>query len=313
MNDISDLVERLKLRGARKVALQFPAGLKRRAAEYTAQLRAAGFAVIISGDPCYGACDLALDTLAHSDVLVHIGHTPVDQRENVIFEPYPVDFDIAVLANAFPLLKEKTVGLVTTVQHIHLIPAMETFLRENGIDVRVADGGKRAPNRGQVLGCSIAAARSTHAPEILFVSTGVFHPIGIALSTGARVIALDPLTGIAQEVSGDALLRRRFAVMEKARDAESIGIIVSSKSGQERMALAERLLALSKKAVIVTMREVSPDELLNLGFACYVNTACPRLAYDDQVRFPAPVLSPQEFEILCGVRTWDEYAIDEIV
>jgi 2-(3-amino-3-carboxypropyl)histidine synthase len=313
LNDISDLVNRLKLRGARKVALQFPAGLKRRAAEYAAKLRAAGFTVIISGDPCYGACDLALDTLAHADVLVHIGHTPVDERENVIFEPYPVDFDIAVLANALPLLKEKTVGLVTTVQHIHLIPAMETFLREKGIDVRVADGGTRAPNRGQVLGCSFSAARSTNASEILFVGTGVFHPIGIALSTGARVIALDPMTGIAQEVSGDALLRRRFAVMEKARDAESIAIIVSSKSGQERMALAERLSALSKKAVIVTMREVSPDELLNLGFACYVNTACPRLAYDDQVRFPAPVLSPQEFEILCSVRTWDEYAIDEIV
>jgi 2-(3-amino-3-carboxypropyl)histidine synthase len=127
------------------------------------------------------------------------------------------------------------------------------------------------------------------------------------------VIALDPLTGTAQEVSGDALLRRRFAVIEKARGAETIGIIVSSKSGQERMALAERLSALSPKAVVVTMREVSPDELLNLGFGCYVNTACPRLAYDDQVRFPAPVLSPQEFEILCGVRTWDEYAIDEIL
>ena len=313
LNDISDLVNRLKLRGARKVALQFPAGLKRRVAEYAAQLRAAGFVVIISGDPCYGACDLALDTLAHADVLVHIGHTSVDQRENVIFEPYPVDFDISVLANALPLMKEKIVGLVTTVQHIHLIPAMESFLREKGIDVRVADGGTRAPNRGQVLGCSFAAARSTQAPEILFVGTGIFHPIGIALSTGAWVIALDPLTGIAVEVSGDALLRRRFAIMEKARDAESVGIIVSSKSGQERMALAQRLSALSPKAVIVTMREVSPDELLNLGFACYVNTACPRLAYDDQVRFPAPVLSPQEFEILCGVRTWDDYAIDEIV
>ncbi|MDO9549787.1 MAG: diphthamide biosynthesis enzyme Dph2 [Methanoregula sp.] len=313
MNDISDLVNRLQQRGAQKVALQFPAGLKRRAAEYAVALRAAGFAVIISGDPCYGACDLALDTLSFADVLVHIGHTPVDEREAVIFEPYPVDFDVAVLAQALPLLKEKTVGLVTTVQHIHLIPVMESFLREKGIDVRVEDGGTRAPNRGQVLGCSFTAARATHAPEILFVGTGVFHPIGIALSTGARVIALDPLTGIAQEVSGDALLRRRFAMIEKARGAETIGIIVSSKSGQARMALAERLSALSPKAVVVTMREVSPDELLNLGFACYVNTACPRLAYDDQVRFPAPVLSPQEFEILCGVRTWDDYAIDEIV
>lgn len=313
MSDISDLVNKLHTRGAHTVALQFPAGLKRRAAEYAAGLRAAGFAVIISGDPCYGACDLALDTLSSADVLVHIGHTPVDRQENVIFEPFPVDFDIAVLAQALPLLKEKTVGLVTTVQHVHLIPAMEAFLKEKGIDVRVEGGGTRAPNRGQVLGCSFTAARATQAPEILFVGTGVFHPIGIALSTGARVIALDPLTGIAQEVSGDALLRRRFAVIEKARGAETIGIIVSTKSGQERMALAERLSILSPKAVIVTMREVSPDELLNLGFGCYVNTACPRLAYDDQVRFPAPVLSPQEFEILCGVRKWDDYAIDEII
>ena len=313
MNDISDLVRKLHQRGARTVALQFPAGLKRRAAEYATSLKEAGFAVIISGDPCYGACDLALDTLDHADVLVHIGHTPVDSRENVIFEPYPVDFDVGVLANALPQLKEKIVGLVTTVQHVHLIPAMEAFLREKGIDVRVTGGGTRAPNRGQVLGCSFAAARATKAPEILFVGTGVFHPIGIALSTGARVVALDPLAGIAQEVSGDALLRRRFAVIEKARGAETIGIIVSSKCGQERMAFAERLSVLSPKAVIVTMREVSPDELLNLGFACYVNTACPRLAYDDQVRFPAPVLSPQEYEILCGVRTWDDYAIDEIV
>jgi 2-(3-amino-3-carboxypropyl)histidine synthase len=101
--------------------------------------------------------------------------------------------------------------------------------------------------------------------------------------------------------------------MEKARDARNAGIIVSTKSGQQRMDLARRLESLSPHAVIVTMQEVSPDELLNLGFDCYVNTACPRLAYDDQVRFPVPVLSPQEFEILMGVRTWDDYTIDEIV
>ena len=101
--------------------------------------------------------------------------------------------------------------------------------------------------------------------------------------------------------------------MEKARGAKTVGIIVSTKSGQKRADLARRLAALSPAAVIVTMQEVSPDELLNLGFACYVNTACPRLAYDDQVRFPVPVLSPQEFEILCGTRHWDDYAVDEIL
>jgi len=313
LNDISDLVSQLGARGAKKVALQFPEGLKRQAAETAAALKSAGFEVIVSGDPCYGACDLALDTLSGgADVLVHFGHAPVDNRRNVIFIPWAVDFDISILEKALPLLPEKTVGLITTVQHAHLVPAMETFLSSRGYEVRVSDGAGRTPLRGQVLGCSFAVAKSTGAPAILFVGTGVFHPIGIALATKARVVALDPLTGTAQEVSAETLMRRRFAVIERARGAKMVGIILSTKSGQARQALAKRLAALSPGAVIVAMREVSPDELLNLGFDCYVNTACPRLAYDDQVRFPKPVLSPQEFEILCGVRPWDEYAIDEI-
>jgi 2-(3-amino-3-carboxypropyl)histidine synthase len=312
LNGTSDLIRTLRARGAKKVALQFPEGLKRRAAAVATELKDAGFDVIVSGNPCYGACDLALDTLSIADVLVHFGHAAVDERHNVIFEPYPVDFDILILENAVPLLKGKKIGLVTTVQHVHLISPMEAFLQSKGIDVRVAMGSSRTPHRGQVLGCSFAAAKATDADEILFVGTGLFHPVGISLATGTRVIALDPLTGTAQEVSGDTLKRRRFAVMEKVRGAKSIGIIVSMKSGQQRMALAERLAALSPRAVIVTMQEVSPDELLNLGFDAFVNTACPRLAYDDQVRFPVPVLSPQEFEILCGVRSWDEYSIDEI-
>jgi len=313
LNDISDLIERLKKRGARRVVLQFPEGLKRRSAEIVAALKEAGFEVVVSGDPCYGACDLALETLGSSDVLVHFGHAAIDEQPQVIFEPWAVAFDVTVLENALPFLRGTTIGLVTTVQHVGLIPEMIMILQSRGITCKVGEGSRRTPFPGQVLGCSFAAARASGADEILFVGTGLFHPTGIAIATRARVIALDPLSGTAQEVCGDTLMRRRYAVMEKARGARTVGIIVSTKSGQKREKLAERLVRLSDNAVIVTMREVTPDELLNLGFACYVNTACPRLAYDDQVRFPVPVLSPQEYEILCGTRTWDEYAIDEIV
>jgi 2-(3-amino-3-carboxypropyl)histidine synthase len=313
LNDISDLIKRLEKRGAHRIALQFPEGLKRRSAEVIAALKDAGFEVIVSGDPCYGACDLALETLGSADVLVHFGHAPVDERPQVIFEPWNVAFDVAVLENALPFLKGNTIVLVTTVQHANLIPAMKTFLFSKGITAIVAGGSGRTPIPGQVLGCSFAAAKVSAADGILFVGTGLFHPTGIALASSTQVTALDPLTGTAQDVSGDLLLRRRFAVVERARGARTVGIIVSTKSGQRRMELARHLVSLSKDAVIVTMREVNPDELLNLGFDCYVNTACPRLAYDDQVRFPVPVLSPQEFEILCGTRTWEDYAIDEII
>lgn len=312
MNDISELIRELRERNAKIVAIQAPEGLKRKIPALAIHLRDAGFGVIVSGDPCYGACDLALDALASADVLVHIGHTPVDSRQDVIFLPYPVDFDLSVLKNAVPLLKGPVTGLVTTVQHAHRVPEMERVLSETGIGVVVAEGGSRTPLRGQVLGCSFSAARNTNADEILVVATGLFHATGVALATGKRVIALDPLSGAAKEVSGEALLRRRFALIERAKAADTFGIIVSSKSGQQRKDLAAQLAALHPRAVIVQIREVTPDELLNLGFPAVVNTACPRLSYDDQGRFRVPVLTPQEFMILCGVRAWDDYEVDEI-
>jgi 2-(3-amino-3-carboxypropyl)histidine synthase len=312
LTGISDLVERLRARGARRVALQFPAGLKRRSYAIASDLRDAGFSVIIDGDPCYGACDLALEALAYADVLVHFGHTPLASREDVLYEPFGMDFDPEVLTHVLPLLTGTCIGLVTTAQHAHMVPVMQQFLESRGITCRVSPGNARTPLPGQVLGCSWAAARETGTDEILFVGTGEFHPLGVALATGARVIALDPYTGIARQVDASRLLRKRSAIIGNAQKASHFGIITSTKSGQVRMELAERLAALHPHAVIITMREVNRDELINLGFPVYVNTACPRLAFDDQPRFPVPVITPQEFEIICGVRTWDEYAIDEI-
>lgn len=201
---------------------------------------------------------------------------------------------------------------MTTVQHTHLIDAVVTYLSAHGVRATAVPGGDRAPLRGQILGCSYAAARGCGAREVLFIGTGVFHPLGVRLATGLEVVALDPFTGVCTRVDASRLLRQRFAIIERARGAASFGILVSEKTGQRREALVKYLMSLTDLAVPVRVNEVTPDLLLNLGFSAYVNTACPRLAYDDQVRFSAPVLSPPEFEILCGVRKWEDYAIDEI-
>ncbi|QSZ67707.1 diphthamide biosynthesis enzyme Dph2 [Methanofollis aquaemaris] len=314
----AELAARVRAAGARRVVLQLPDGLKRRAPSLVRAFGAEGIEVAaVAGDPCYGACDLALDTVAltGADLLVHVGHAPVEEREGVLYEHLSFDFDPAAVAAALPLLHGTEVGLVTTVQHVHLLKEVAEVLAAHGVRAEVGPGEGRTPLPGQVLGCSYANARALSAPEILYVGTGVFHAIGVALATGKHVIALDPYSGEVREVSGDAdrLLRRRFALIEKARSAECVGIILSTKSGQARPALAARLAALSEKAMVITMREVSAAEMINFGCGAYVNTACPRLAYDDQVRFPVPLLTPQEFEVLVGARAWEEYEVDEIV
>lgn len=313
MNGISDLVVRLRERGAVSVALQFPAGLKRKAAETADALSCQGFSVIISGDPCYGACDLSLDLLDYADVLVHFGHTPLLSHPDVLYMPFRVDFDPEVVRSALPFLRGKAVGIITTTQHTHMLPGIVEVLRSEGYEPVFRTTGGRAPEPGQVLGCSFEGARIPGISEILFVGTGVFHPLGVQLATGAHVVALDPLSTQVIEVDARKFLQKRHSIIEKARSARHIGIIVSTKPGQNRYALGKHLLSLCDRAYLVFMNEVSPDELLNLGFGAYVNTACPRLAYDDQIRFPAPVLTPGEFEIFCGVRRWEDYVIDEML
>jgi 2-(3-amino-3-carboxypropyl)histidine synthase len=310
--DTSELVRKLRASGATRIALQFPEGLKRNAVGVASALRDAGFFVVISGDPCYGACDLATGLLEMVDMVVHFGHSPLDDTQCIIYDPYRMDFDIDVLGLAIPHLVSKDIGLVTTVQHTHKVPEIMEYLSSRGITCHSVDGGARAPNQGQVLGCSYDAARKCNKNEILFVGTGQFHPLGVQLATGARVVALDPYCRTVEVISAERFLRRRFALIEVAKKAKNFGIILTLKSGQQRRQLAEHLAMMKKDAFIVALREVSPDELLNLGFSCYVNTACPRLAYDDQERFPVPVLSPQEFEIVCGSRTFEDYQIDEI-
>ncbi|HTY15210.1 MAG TPA: diphthamide biosynthesis enzyme Dph2 [Methanoregulaceae archaeon] len=312
LTDTSELVRQLKEKGVSRVALQFPEGLKRHSFRIAKTLKDAGFFVVVSGDPCYGACDLATGLLGYVDVVIHFGHSPLERNPLILYEPFHQDFDLDSLELVIPYFSGKETGFVTTIQHTHMVPAIEAFFSKRNIKCRAYPGTHRTPSPGQILGCSYEAARICPGNEILFIGTGAFHPLGVALATGRKVIALDPYSRSVEVVSAERFLRRRFALIEKAKHAKNFGIILSLKSGQRRQELAERLAGLKREAVLIVMNEVTPEQLLNLGFGAYVNTACPRLAYDDQSRFPVPVLTPGEFEILCGLAKFEDYQIDEI-
>ena len=211
------------------------------------------------------------------------------------------------------LQKYDSVGITTTIQHAHQTKAICSWLNERGVNA-VIGAGSREPPRRSGSWMYLCFIKECKRRSISVHRDRGFHAIGVSLATKKPTFSLDPFSdGILQEVSADRLLRKRFAQIEKAKQAKTFGILLSSKSGQARRELAERLAALNENAVIILIREISEMQLRNLGFDAYVNTACPRLALDDQSRFPMPVLSPAEFEIVLGKRSWDDYVIDEIL
>lgn len=313
MFDLMKILEITKARNAKTVGFQFPEGLKRQGPALAKEVEEkAGVTVIISGDPCYGACDLDEGLLNMVDVMFHFGHSRLSDDDRIVFMEYYHDVDVErAVMNSLPLLGQK-VGVVTTVQHIHMLDRIMKLLMDADKTPLISKGDSRIAYPGQVLGCNFSAVPEG-VDSILYIGSGNFHPMGIRLAHGIPVIAADPFTGEARVVDVDKIIKQRYGVMAKAMDAKSWGIIIGMKSGQKRIELARRMKELAGDAVLISITEITPDRLINFKVDAFVSTACPRLAIDDATRFSKPVLTPVEFEMVKGARKWEDLVFDEIL
>jgi 2-(3-amino-3-carboxypropyl)histidine synthase len=316
--DLNRIIDTIKSKKYKTIGLQFPEGFKRKAVNIAKELEnETGAGIIISGNPCFGACDIDTALAGKVDIMFHFGHSKMGKFDNVVFIEVRSNADVLpCIKLALPLLITTKIGLITTVQHIHKLGEVTNFLHENGIEAIPGKGDKRVSYPGQVLGCNFTAAHIDRE-EYLYIGSGIFHPLGVAIATGKIVVAADPYMNTAMVVSPEKFLRKRSGYIAKAMEEKVFGIIVSTKSGQNRIELANRLAGIAKNhgkyAYLIMMDLVTPDQLLAFKVDAYVNTACPRITIDDAERFHVPILTPQEFEIVIGERKWDDLKMDEIL
>lgn len=309
--------------GYASVALQMPEGLKIRAPEISEFIeRETGAVPVIVGRPCYGACDL-FDYHGWADALIHFGHSPIPSQgddPNVLYIESRSDAEVdESIIGSLSRLPER-IGLLATVQYLGLIPKVKGMLESSGREVRVGEGDRRICHPGQVLGCNCSAAESVDADVdgYLFIGEGDFHPLAAAFGMEKPVLVLNPVTWEVRDMSEtrDRILRRRFAAIQGARDAESFLVIVCSKVGQNRSGLADEMVSLLRRhgrtAHKVIIEEINPTALMSYQVDAFVNTACPRIAMDDAARYPKPMLTPPELEIALGEREWGQYVFDQI-
>ena len=310
-------------RGYSSVALQLPEGLKVRAAEISSELSSStGAEIIIIGRPCYGACDL-FDYRGTADALIHFGHSPIPSQgedPDVLYIEARSDACIdGSVMEKLAFLPGK-VGLLATVQYLGLIPRMKEILEGSGRKVFVGTGDRRICHPGQVLGCNCTAAEavSQDADAFLFIGEGDFHPLAAAFGMRQQVCVLNPVTGEVRDMAEarDRILRKRFAAIQRAAQAQTFLVIVCSKKGQNRPEEASRITEMlrshGKTAFKVVMEEVTPMSLMAYRADAYVSTACPRIAMDDSARYERPMLTVPEAEVLLGERSWDGYEFDQI-
>lgn len=314
--ELDRVVDAIEDEGLEEVALQFPQGLKRRATEVVGELRdrTDGVRFYVSGEPCYGACDLDEFLLKRTDKLVHFGHSPIRDSDSVLYVEAQSDAPVdGVLDEAIPLLdRDETLCLVTTAQHGHVFDVALRRLRDADFDVVTDDGDERLDKEGQVLGCNYTSV-IPEAPQVLYLGGGDFHPVGLAMDhPDKHLVVADPVNDEVREIDGEDFIRQRHAAIAKAQqvDPDSWGVILSTKIGQRRENLAERLVDEYDDAYLIAMDEITPDRLLHFDADAYVNTACPRITTDDGPRYDDPVLTPIEFEVAIGERAWEDLEFD---
>ncbi len=309
----------------RNVLLQFPDGLRQRAVKIARSVEErTEVNVMIWGDSCYGACDLPIvpDEM-RIDMMVQFGHAEMPNIKTTtpfMFIEARSKIDVLpVLKRSIGSLKKK-VGVITTVQHVHKMKEVIEYLVTAGFKVHIGDAQGRITHNGTVLGCNITSATSISSKVdcYLYVGSGNFHPIGVALATQKPVIIADPIQNEVRQVADikDRLLRQRFGAITKSKDASIFGILVSSKRGQMRMKMAMELKNLARKqnktAFVLLLDEIIPHKLLGLDAHAYVSCACPRIAIDDILLFDVPVLTPFEFQVVLGMRKWEDYKFDTL-
>lgn len=329
--DIESVVNLIIQKNYKTIAVQVPEGLKRSIFPLVDFIKKeTGATVLVSANPCFGACDVVNYELKNMDVdgVVHIGHTPIPDVENfwipTIFVNAQSTLDVSkVVEKAIPSLIGKKIGLVTTAQHLHTLETVEKILQQHGLEPFITEGDERIASKGQILGCNFSAGAqlAEQVDCFLFIGSGTFHPVGLLMSTKKPVIAADPYTNTVkkQEIEDmkNNMLRQRYGAILACRSARRYGILVGLKRGQQRINLAyqvqQMLDSAGKLSLLITQDEFSPVSLQGFDLDCYVSTACPRIAIDDYLQYKKPIITPLELEIVLGRREWETYVFDEIL
>ncbi len=205
------------------------------------------------------------------------------------------------LSNLDTSLLPKSIGLATTVQFLDYMEDITHFLSGKGKEVFIDK--MRQKYEGQLLGCDQGAAEKIKGKvgAFLYIGTGIFHPLGIALSTNKDVFCYDPLHAIMSKIDMKQVERynaKRKGAYLRFLEAKEIGFLVSLKPGQNnfKKAVEWKKKLKDKNCYILAFDTLDFNQIENFPFIeCWVNTACNRIL-DDYDKFAKPLVDLSDIE-----------------
>ncbi len=176
------------------------------------------------------------------------------------------------------------IGLLYTIQFKDTLPLLKSHLESMGKKVFIGKGNLAYD--GQVLGCDASSARAIESKVDCFViiTSGKWHASSVFLSIEKPLYILGDEK--IEKVDIEYFKQKRKAALSKFLFSDRIGILVTTKPGQQKfkqaLKLKEELEKKDKICHIFIADNININEFENFKIDFWVNTACSGLIFDSQ-------------------------------
>ncbi|XP_063199972.1 2-(3-amino-3-carboxypropyl)histidine synthase subunit 2 [Chroicocephalus ridibundus] len=315
--------------GFRKVALQFPDELLADAATVAARMEAAtGAEMYVLGDTTYGSCcvDEVAAEHAGAEAVLHYGPACLSPCRKLpvlhIFGQQPLD--IGRCTEAFRELypdRQTRVVVLSDVVYAHMMGELEQQLcpeYPNIVFSRVVCGdppGPAPPGEVRQFGRQFPVEALGGLQDCAMFYVGAE---GLALTSfmltwnRCPFSSFDPATGCGRRetLNVNRALMRRLYLVERARDAKVVGILVGTLGVAGYLVVLQHLRELlrraGKRSYMLAVGKPNPAKLANfLEVDIFVLVACSQNTLLDSSEFYRPIVTPYELELACNpAREW---------
>src|SRR3989338_2500106 len=193
------VIQELKKRKIKRALLQLPEGIKKEAIRLANLFeKETGAEIIVSGETCWGACDIALNEAKdiNSEIIIHYGHAPFIKKLD-----FPVLYvEMEDKTPIYELLEKskeyvntyKIIGLSASIQHIHQLEEAKKYYENLGKEVIIPQKKGFSHYNGHVIGCEYNSLKTIKDKVEVFITIGNrFHSLGASLAVRNPVILLD--------------------------------------------------------------------------------------------------------------------------
>lgn len=182
----------------------------------------------------------------------------------------------------------KKIALFTTVQFLDSISGIKKQLEKKGKKVLLIKT-EHTKYPGQLLGCNIKKFDEIEKKfdAFLYIGDGMFHPKALVLKNPKPAFAYNPFSKEYVKLEpkdAEAMRKKNEGAKLKFMNSKEIGVLISTKPGQNQIKKAYGLEGKypDKNFYFLLFDTIDFGELENFPFIeCFVNTACPRIAYDE--------------------------------